>query len=196
MSWERLERTPPTPEYWDETYKDEGKWITPKPDIQQREREALELMKPLTNGMRVLDLGGGPLLAATLERMKVHHLMVDHSRAACDLAKAIAPAMYTKVADVREFLNGNKERFDTTVSMGVLMYLRADALDELFRLAPSNVLVVNEPISEGYLDYQTRITIHSLKEYLETAVKYGWILTRRVGSMEHLFARFERRNGN
>lgn len=194
MTWEAPERTPPTPEYWDDTYNaDWGKWTEPKPDIRARVNEAVLMMHPLKSDMRVLDLGGGPLLGATLEKAGVYHRLVDHSQACCDLARKIAPKTDAQAADVREFLQSNKEQFDITVALGILAYLRPEARDELFELAPSPALVINEPICEGYLKYQTRVSIHSLKEYLESAVKYGWILTRRTSTMEHLFARFEKR---
>lgn len=194
--WHKPERSSPTAEYWNDTYVDEGKWTSLRGGDLERFNLAMLLIGDPA-GKRVLDLGGGPLLCRAMEKAEAY-VLVEKSAEALKIAKKIAP--WTQTVEAALFPNPSifgihvNICYDITVAMGLLHYLPPFALDALFYFAPSQALIINEPIAEGYLEqYETRQTIYSLKDFAQLSERHNWRLVKTFTSTEHHFARYERR---
>ena len=193
--WHKSDRVAPTGPEWDDTYVDTGKWYNPDAGMQRRINTALELVGNVT-GKTILDLGGGPLLGRGLfARGASRVVLVDISRAACDIAISLCPAVETRVCDALTYLNV-AHRFDVTLTLGLLMYCGPNGLDVLFSKAPSDLLVINDSAAEGYLEYKTRVTVYSHEDISNACVRYGWSKVLDLGSREHHFASFRRNNAS
>lgn len=190
--WTVTGRKPVPSPYWDHTYAiDHGKWESMRDGIDVRLHEACHLITP-SNPSTILDLGGGPLIARAniaLSRLTI----IDFSQEACALARQFAPSAEVICVDVIAYLRGCHDKYDLTVAMGILDYLPAGSLTELFAKAPSRELLINSPVCEGYLhQYETRVVVYSRKDITEAAANNGWWRVRGYDQHEHEFALYRR----
>lgn len=178
----------PTPEHFDEHYRGLSSVITP--DIEKRVQQSLDLIGP-TAGKRILDLGGGGLLCRYVKDADLF-VQVDYSQEACNLTRSIAPWCTIRNMDVMEYLTLPTMHFDIAIASGVVEYLPEHGLWRLFRLAPSNVLVLGVSAAEAYLKYPARITIPSRDDVMNLAKTHKWTMVKEIPMPSHVWARFER----
>lgn len=195
--WTRPERTSPPPAYWDEVYLDESKWCDPDAGTRERCAQAMQLIGD-PKGKTFLDLGGGPLLGKALYDAGARWVtVVDCSKVGLKLAKEIEPRIDYVVADVMTYLYLEKydptgTPFDVTICMGLVCYLPPDSLQRICRYAPGKELLLNLPIAEGYLEYETRVTVYSREDVHRATEDHGWRKVQEHKSKEHVFAKYKK----
>lgn len=195
--WTRPERTSPPPAYWDEVYLDESKWRNPDAGTRERCAQAMQLIGD-PKGKTFVDLGGGPLLGkALLDKGAQWFTVVDCSKVGLSLAHSIEPRIEYICDDVISYLQ--RERFDphgrehdVTICMGLVCYMPAGSLQTICRFAPGKEMILNLPIAEGYLEYETRVTVYSREDVHRATEDHGWRKVQEHKSKEHVFAKYKK----
>lgn len=185
------DRDPAKPAYFDEAYASNPSiWREPSEGMLERIGFVKKLLGP-HEGLSILDLGGGPLLAKPLEGCK-RLVVVDYSHESLKLARELSPLVETVQADINEYLRECEEQFNVTIAMGYLEYGPSHGLDYLFLKAPSKTLILYVPIVEAYVLHIERTSIPS-REDVERVAKYrGWETVEEIFQKEHVFAKFRR----
>jgi hypothetical protein len=183
------DRKQPTPEHFDDTYRGWADFDVP-PTPPDRYREILDITGPW-EGLKVLDLGGGPTMAAAAQSAR-EYLLVDYSAEACRVLRKFYPSLRVECRDALDFLGGNAERFDLTISFGLVEYLPPGSLETLFRLAPSPRFCLGMSAAEGYLKYEARLAIYSKDDADRAAAACGWRKTFQANYPSHVWASYER----
>lgn len=181
----------PTPEHFDEHYRGLSKEVTP--DVMVRVEQTLELIGT-TEGKFILDLGGGGLLCRFIKNAKLF-VQVDYSVEVSRLTREVAPwckvvedSVMTRLA----YYSKHRAAFDITIASGIVEYLPEHGLWRLFKLAPSNVLILGVSAAEAYLKYPARITVPSRDDVMNMANTHDWTMTKEIPMPSHVWARFER----
>lgn len=202
--WIAEGRPLPTPEHFDQHYLDaEGAHKVLAPPVQERLEEVVWIATPLA-GRKVLDLGGGALLARMTGQCLLYQL-VDMSKEGCRIAKEVAPWIAPPICgDVLDYLGRNvlarenerprvfAQEYDVTVAIGLVEYLPPDGMDRLFRDCPSPALAFTTAVKEGYLQYQARVVCPDRDDVARSAERWGWKIVREMKKPDHVWARYER----
>lgn len=175
--------------HFDQVYRNGSQWGD-DPGIIGRAQEQLWLTGDIV-GKSILDLGGGATLAPHVGAAK-DYLLVDFSQEVCRAVSERFGNCRTLASGAMEFLRANEERFDVVCSFGMFEYLPPTALAEVFALCPSDVFCLGTPSAEGYLQYDTRVTIYSVDDVRRISESAGWRNVRQHPFPSHVWARYER----
>lgn len=142
-------------------------------------------------GMKVLDLGGGPLLARAGVAQSCRYTLVDFSREVCNEVEQWCRNACVVQGDVQRYLDICTEAYDIVLCFGLLEYLEEGALADLCARCPSRILCLGTSSAESYLQYPGRITIYSADYVEQITSDSGWVCKKKIDMPSHIWARYE-----
>jgi hypothetical protein len=143
-------------------------------------------------GRKVLDLGGGSLLADAGLLTSCDYTLVDVSQAVCGYVSGKVPQSKVVCADALTYLWKCDDTFDVVLCFGILEYCHPGALADLCCCCPSNVLCLGVSVGESYLQYAYRVTAYSKRDVEEITSDAGYRRVIDLNLSSHVWARFER----